>query len=98
MTDISNFGFLCYFIFILWAQKYHPARVLTLAYQPFALGTLAILAYNEARINTRRRNLLGYYLFFLSSLVVLLVSCVITQSNSDMCWFTPLCVCVYSCI
>ncbi|MCL7051001.1 hypothetical protein MKW94_010124 [Papaver nudicaule] len=39
--------------------KYHPARVLTLVYQPFALGAFAILTYNEAKINTRRRNLLS---------------------------------------
>lgn len=55
-------------------QNYHPSRVLTLVYQPFALGALAILAYNEAKINTRRRNLFGYILFFLSSLAVLVVS------------------------
>lgn len=53
--------------------KYHPTRVLTLVYQPFALGTLAILAYNEAKINTRLRNLIGYTLFFLSSLLVLIL-------------------------
>ncbi|GMI88453.1 EQUILIBRATIVE NUCLEOSIDE TRANSPORTER 3, FUDR RESISTANT 1 [Hibiscus trionum] len=52
---------------------YHPSRVLTLVYQPFALGTLAILAYNEAKINTRRRNLFGYILFFFSSLAVLVL-------------------------
>lgn len=57
-------------------QKYHPSRVLTLPYQPFALGTLAILAYNEAKINTRRRNLFGYSLFFISSLIVLVVSAI----------------------
>ncbi|KAJ6893370.1 hypothetical protein NC652_027417 [Populus alba x Populus x berolinensis] len=43
--------------------KYHPSRVLTLVYQPFALGTMAILAYNEAKINTRKRNVAGYILF-----------------------------------
>ncbi|OVA06779.1 Equilibrative nucleoside transporter [Macleaya cordata] len=52
---------------------YHPTRVLTLVYQPFALGTLAILAYKEAKINTRRRNLFGYSLFFISSLLVLVL-------------------------
>nr|DAD23100.1 TPA_asm: hypothetical protein HUJ06_024563 [Nelumbo nucifera] len=52
---------------------YHPVRVLTLIYQPFALGTVAILAYNEAKINTRRRNLTGYTLFFISSLLVLIL-------------------------
>ncbi|XP_043689088.1 equilibrative nucleotide transporter 3-like [Telopea speciosissima] len=52
---------------------YHPARVLILVYQPFALGTLTVLAYNEAKINTRRRNLTGYILFFISSLLVLVL-------------------------
>ncbi|KAG2717169.1 hypothetical protein I3843_03G162600 [Carya illinoinensis] len=53
--------------------KYHSARVLTLVYQPFALGTLAILAYHEAKMNTRRRNLFGYILFFISSFLVLVL-------------------------
>ncbi|XP_057455428.1 equilibrative nucleotide transporter 3-like [Lotus japonicus] len=53
--------------------KYHPSRVLTLVYQPFAVGTLAVLAYNEAKINTRKRNLLGYTLFFITTLLVLIL-------------------------
>ncbi|XP_031097537.1 equilibrative nucleotide transporter 3-like isoform X1 [Ipomoea triloba] len=53
--------------------KYHPARVLTLVYQPFALGTIAILAYHEAKINTRKRNLFGYSLFFISTFLVLVI-------------------------
>ncbi|KAI3457281.1 hypothetical protein Pfo_013944 [Paulownia fortunei] len=53
--------------------RYHPSRVLTLVYQPFALGTLAILAYNEANINTRRRNVFGYILFFISTLLVVVL-------------------------
>lgn len=55
-------------------KLYHPSRVLTLVYQPFALGTMAILAYNEAKIDTRKRNLTGYILFFLSTLALLVVS------------------------
>ncbi|PHU26432.1 Equilibrative nucleotide transporter 5 [Capsicum chinense] len=53
--------------------NYHPSRVLTLVYQPFALGTMAILAYNEARVDTRKRNLAGYILFTLctAALIVL---------------------------
>ncbi|WVY99729.1 hypothetical protein V8G54_025799 [Vigna mungo] len=54
--------------------KYHSSRVLTLVYQPFAVGTLAILAYNEAKINTRIRNMFGYILFFISTLLVLIVN------------------------
>ncbi|CAI0467864.1 unnamed protein product [Linum tenue] len=53
--------------------KYHPSRVLTLVYQPFALGTMAILAYNESRINTRTRNIAGYLLFFVSTLMLLVL-------------------------
>ncbi|XP_031286896.1 equilibrative nucleotide transporter 3-like [Pistacia vera] len=54
-------------------EKYHPTRALTLVYQPFALGTIAILAYNESRIDTRLRNLAGYTIFFSSTLALLLL-------------------------
>ncbi|XP_044501111.1 equilibrative nucleotide transporter 3-like [Mangifera indica] len=60
-----------YYVFLF--PRYHPSRVLTLVYQPFALGTIAILTYHEAKINTRRRNLFGYILFFLSTLLVLVL-------------------------
>ncbi|XP_068497649.1 equilibrative nucleotide transporter 3-like isoform X2 [Phaseolus vulgaris] len=50
--------------------RYHPSRVLTLVYQPFALGTMAILTYNESRINTRLRNLIGYSLFSVGTLLL----------------------------
>ncbi|KAJ6421922.1 hypothetical protein OIU84_026954 [Salix udensis] len=60
-----------YYVYIF--PHYHPSRVLTLVYQPFALGTMAVLAYNEAKINTRLRNLSGYALFFLSTLMVLVL-------------------------
>lgn len=53
--------------------KYHPSRVLTLVYQPFALGTMAILAYKEAKINTRKRNIAGYILFTASTLMLMVV-------------------------
>ncbi|KAI3911791.1 hypothetical protein MKW92_045209 [Papaver armeniacum] len=66
LTIIDYFGFVF--------PNYHPSRVLTLVYQPFATVTLAILAYNEAKVNTRRRNLHGYLLFFVSSLLILVVS------------------------
>ncbi|PNY14436.1 equilibrative nucleotide transporter 3-like protein [Trifolium pratense] len=57
----------------IWPEKYHPSRVLTIVYQPFAFVTIAILAYNEAKINTRLRNLFGYtvYFFSISSLLIL---------------------------
>ncbi|PWA86114.1 Equilibrative nucleoside transporter [Artemisia annua] len=53
--------------------KYHPSRVLTLVYQPFAFITLALLTYYEAKVNTRKRNLFGFILFFISTLGVLLL-------------------------
>ncbi|XP_019440304.1 PREDICTED: equilibrative nucleotide transporter 3-like isoform X2 [Lupinus angustifolius] len=53
--------------------KYHPSRVLTLVYQPFALLTLAILSYYESKINTRMRNIAGFVLFFASTLLVLVL-------------------------
>ncbi|EPS58545.1 equilibrative nucleoside transporter [Genlisea aurea] len=52
---------------------YHPSRVLTLVYQPFAVGTMAILAYHESKINTRKRNIFGYILFALSTLGLILI-------------------------
>ncbi|XP_039016353.1 equilibrative nucleotide transporter 3-like [Hibiscus syriacus] len=52
---------------------YHPSRVLTLVYQPFAFITMAILAYNESKINTRRRNIFGYFLFFASTLMLIVM-------------------------
>ncbi|KAL5774624.1 hypothetical protein ACOSP7_012181 [Xanthoceras sorbifolium] len=54
-------------------KKYHPTRSLTLVYQPFALIAIAILAYNESKVNTRQRNLAGYILFFASTLALLLL-------------------------
>ncbi|XP_057796319.1 equilibrative nucleotide transporter 3-like isoform X3 [Salvia miltiorrhiza] len=53
--------------------SYHPARVLTLVYQPFALGSIAILSYHEANIDTRKRNMFGYALFCFSTLGLLLI-------------------------
>ncbi|OWM76626.1 equilibrative nucleotide transporter 3-like isoform X2 [Punica granatum] len=53
--------------------KYHPSRVLTLVYQPFAIGTMAILAYYEARVDTRKRNIAGYILFCLSTFFLIVL-------------------------
>ncbi|XP_075495943.1 equilibrative nucleotide transporter 3-like isoform X2 [Primulina tabacum] len=52
---------------------YHPSRVLTLVYQPFALGTMAVLAYYEAKIDTRKRNIFGYILFCFSTFGLLIL-------------------------
>lgn len=55
-------------------QGYHPTRVFTLVYQPFALATILVLTQYEARINTRLRILVGYTLFFIFVLLIPIVS------------------------
>ncbi|KAJ0264942.1 Equilibrative nucleotide transporter 6 [Hirschfeldia incana] len=52
---------------------YHPSRVLTVVYQPFALGAIVILAYHESKINTRKRNLIGYTIFTISTLLLIVL-------------------------
>ncbi|KAL3741966.1 hypothetical protein ACJRO7_017447 [Eucalyptus globulus] len=52
---------------------YHPSRVLTIVYQPFAIGTMAILTYHESKVDTRKRNIIGYILFTLSTLFLLVL-------------------------
>ncbi|XP_022142378.1 equilibrative nucleotide transporter 3-like [Momordica charantia] len=74
---------------------YHPSRVLTLVYQPFAVGTIAILAYNESKIDTRRRNIRGYSLFFLST-VLLIVLDLVTSGKGGIGPYIALCVIVGS--
>jgi hypothetical protein len=54
-------------------QGYHPARVFTLVYQPFALATILVLTFFEARVNTRLRLISGYSLFFMCILLIPIV-------------------------
>ncbi|KAK4858675.1 hypothetical protein QYF36_020344 [Acer negundo] len=60
-------------MFLFAVKKYHPTRALTLVYQPFAIVTMTVLTYNESKINTRKRNLAGFILFFTSTLSLLLL-------------------------
>ncbi|CAH2071701.1 unnamed protein product [Thlaspi arvense] len=62
---------------------YHPSRVLTFVYHPFALGTIMILAYHESKINTRKRNLIGYSLFTVS-IFLLIVLDLTTKGHGGM--------------
>ncbi|XP_059659977.1 equilibrative nucleotide transporter 3-like [Cornus florida] len=73
--------------------KYHPSRVLTLVYEPFALGTIGILSYYEARIDTRWRNILGYTLFFLSTLLLLVLD-LATSGKGGIGTYIGICVIV----
>lgn len=78
-----------YYVYLF--PQYHPSRVLTLVYQPFAFITLAVLTYNEAKINTRQRNLFGYILFFISSLLVLILD-LATSGKGGLGTFIGICV------
>lgn len=71
--------------------KYHPTRVLTLAYQPFAFVTCAILTYHEAKLNTRKRNIGGFSLFFISS-ALLIVLDVATSGSGGIGPFIGVCI------
>ncbi|KAH7675779.1 Equilibrative nucleoside transporter protein [Dioscorea alata] len=71
--------------------NYHPSRVLTLVYQPFAVGTIAILAYREATLNTRKRNLIGFALFFFSSLAIVILD-VATSGKGGIGVFIGICI------
>ncbi|KAK0573585.1 hypothetical protein LWI29_010271 [Acer saccharum] len=53
--------------------KYHPTRAFTLVSQSLGVITMAILAYNESKIDTRKRNLAGFILFFAITLSLLLL-------------------------
>ncbi|RVW76160.1 Equilibrative nucleotide transporter 3 [Vitis vinifera] len=53
--------------------RYHPERVLTVICQTFAIGSMAILTYKEASTNTRKRNIIGYTLFCVSTLILIVL-------------------------
>lgn len=63
-------------------QNYHPSRVLTIAVLSFAFGTIIIMTYYEAKMNTRRRNLIGFTLNFIGSVSVLVVSVFYNDFNN----------------
>ncbi|CAI8616040.1 unnamed protein product [Vicia faba] len=78
-----------YYIYLF--PKYHPSRVLTIVYQPFAFGTIAILAYNEAKINTRMRNLFGYTVYFFGILALLILD-LATSGKGGIGTFIGICI------
>ncbi|CAA7060012.1 unnamed protein product [Microthlaspi erraticum] len=83
LTIVDYYGYLF--------PRYHPSRILTLIYQSFAIGALTVLTYNEAKLNTRLRNLFGYSLFFLSSLAVLVLD-LATSGKGGIGSFLGVCV------
>ncbi|XP_042428486.1 equilibrative nucleotide transporter 3-like [Zingiber officinale] len=78
-----------YYAFLF--PMYHPMKALTFVYQSFALVTTAILAYHEARLNTRCRNLLGYSLFFSSSLGLIVLD-LATMGKGGLGIFIGVCI------
>ncbi|CAE5966718.1 unnamed protein product [Arabidopsis arenosa] len=71
--------------------RYHPSNIITIIYQSFAIGALSVLVYKEARLNTRRRNLVGYSLFSLGSLAVLVLD-LATSGRGGIGSFIGVCV------
>ncbi|KAG0496225.1 hypothetical protein HPP92_000774 [Vanilla planifolia] len=71
--------------------RYHPTRVLTLIYQPFAFGTIAILTYHESKLNTRLRIIFGYTLFVICSLLQIVID-LITLGKGGIGAFICLCI------
>ncbi|XP_010533854.1 PREDICTED: equilibrative nucleotide transporter 3 [Tarenaya hassleriana] len=74
---------------------YHPSRVLTLVYQPFACATIAILAYYEAKINTRKRNIFGYALYTVSTFLLIVLD-LATKGQGGVIPYVLLCLIVAS--
>ncbi|KAL1805531.1 hypothetical protein DCAR_0831255 [Daucus carota subsp. sativus] len=70
---------------------YHPDRVLTLVYQTLALSAMILFTYKESKINTRRRNMSGYILFFLTTLALVLLD-LITSGKGGTRNYIVICV------
>ncbi|CAN8245129.1 unnamed protein product [Cochlearia groenlandica] len=62
--------------------KYHPSRVLTIVYQLVANVFISTLAYNEAKLNTRFRNILGYSLYTAGTFCLILLDLISRGSGS----------------
>ncbi|XP_010455849.1 PREDICTED: equilibrative nucleotide transporter 4-like isoform X2 [Camelina sativa] len=74
---------------------YHPSRVLTLVYQPIALGTVMIFAYHESKISTRKRVLTGYILFTISTFLLIVLD-LATKGHGGIGNYIVLCTIVAS--
>lgn len=74
-------------------RSYHPSLVHTLVYQPFALITMVTLAYHETKVDTRKRNLIEYALFFLGTLMLIVVDLAMSGSGA-IAPYIGICACV----
>ncbi|RZC79917.1 hypothetical protein C5167_042494 [Papaver somniferum] len=73
---------------LLW--RYHPTRVFTVVYVVITLATSSIMAHYEATINTRKRNLIGYFLFFISAISIPILD-LATSGNGSLATYISLC-------
>ncbi|KAG0481508.1 hypothetical protein HPP92_012366 [Vanilla planifolia] len=76
--------------------KYHPARVFSGVYVPFCFVTSAILTYNEAKLNTRRRIIFGYTLFFISAVLIVVID-LATSGRGGIVVFLAICIITAAC-
>nr|XP_043609335.1 equilibrative nucleotide transporter 3-like isoform X2 [Erigeron canadensis] len=84
---VSTIGDYFYELF----PNYHPARVLTLVYLPFSLATISIFLYHQSRIDTRKRNITGYILFFASNFSLLVLD-LATSGNGGIWKYIGMCI------
>ncbi|RWR76837.1 equilibrative nucleotide transporter 3-like protein [Cinnamomum micranthum f. kanehirae] len=73
---------------------YHPSRVLTITGPSFAFGIITILTYNEAEMNNRLRNLIGFTIYVIGSVLVLVLN-LATSGNGSIGAYIGMCaICV----
>ncbi|KAG0481510.1 hypothetical protein HPP92_012368 [Vanilla planifolia] len=76
--------------------KYHPARIFSGVYISFCFMTSAILTYNEAKLNTRKRIIFGYTLFFINALLIVVID-LATSGRGGIVVFLAICIITAAC-
>ncbi|CAH2047917.1 unnamed protein product [Thlaspi arvense] len=73
--------------------KYHPSRVLTIVYQLVANVFISTLAYKEAKLNTRFRNIFGYGLYTAGTFCLIILD-VASHGSGSVVAYVVLCLIV----
>ncbi|KAG0483902.1 hypothetical protein HPP92_011986 [Vanilla planifolia] len=76
--------------------KYHPARIFSGVYISFCFVTSAILTYNVAKLNTRKRIIFGYTLFFINAVLIVVID-LATSRRGGIVVFLALCIITAAC-
>lgn len=84
-----HIGLIQFIFFCLTNQKYHPSRVLTIVYQLVANVFISTLAYKEAKLSTRFRNILGYSLYTAGTFCLIIVSTFNFELNVSYMMYNP---------